>query len=105
MLSRQSERSQQRATAKVRGDGNESSEKKESTFDLISPIVWRETQETSVGSLESESGCRLLSIIVDCRLSIVEAQAFGISCGSRPALAKSRGMENVSGLVVLRISR
>lgn len=88
--------SQQRATAKVRGDGNESSEKKESTFDLISPIVWRETQETSVGSLESESGCRL---------SIVEAQAFGISCGSRPALAKGRGMENVSGLLVLRISR
>jgi hypothetical protein len=49
VLSRQSERSQQRSTAKVRGDGNEGSEKKESTFDLRSPIVWRVKQETSVG--------------------------------------------------------
>ena len=49
MLSRQRERSQQRTTAKVRGDGNEGTEKKESTFDLRSPIVWREKEETSVG--------------------------------------------------------
>lgn len=49
VLSRQRERSQQRTTAKVRGDGNEGTEKKESTFDLRSPIVWREKEETSVG--------------------------------------------------------
>lgn len=44
VLSRQSGR----ATAKVRGDGNESSEKTESPLDLKSPIVWFEGgEETS----------------------------------------------------------